>query len=83
MYLQINMVKYNADREIMNIYENLQIVWYATFIYIQSTSNIYGFIVIWNHCQKIQTNTYLVTFDYSNYSATYSMSDNKGILKPT
>ncbi len=26
MYLQINMVKYDADWEIMNIYENLQIV---------------------------------------------------------
>ncbi len=27
MFLQINMVKYNADWEIMNIYEKLQIVW--------------------------------------------------------
>ncbi len=27
MYLQINMVKYNAGQEITNIYENLQIVW--------------------------------------------------------
>ncbi len=26
MYLQINMIKYDADWEIMNIYENLQIV---------------------------------------------------------
>ncbi len=26
MYLQINTVKYDADQEIMNIYENLQIV---------------------------------------------------------
>ncbi len=26
MYLQINIVKYNADREIMNTYKNLQIV---------------------------------------------------------
>jgi hypothetical protein len=26
VYLQINMVKYNADQEITNIYENLQIV---------------------------------------------------------
>ncbi len=26
VYLQINTVKYNADQEIMNIYENLQIV---------------------------------------------------------
>jgi hypothetical protein len=25
--LQINMVKYDVDREIMNIYENFQIVW--------------------------------------------------------
>ncbi len=27
MYLQINTVKYNADWEIMSIYENLQTVW--------------------------------------------------------
>jgi hypothetical protein len=26
VYLQINMIKYDADWEIMNIYENLQIV---------------------------------------------------------
>jgi len=26
MYLQINMVKYDADQEIINTYENLQIV---------------------------------------------------------
>jgi hypothetical protein len=26
VYLQINTVKYDADQEIMNIYENLQIV---------------------------------------------------------
>ena len=31
MYLQINMVKYDADWEIMNIYENLQIVWSQFF----------------------------------------------------
>ncbi len=70
MYLQINTVKYDADREIMNIYENLQIVWAQfftdklLFVYIQSTSNIYWLIGIWIHCQWIQTNTYLVTFDY-------------------
>ncbi len=69
MYLQINTVKYNADQEIMNIYENLQIVWsqFVTdmqlFIYIQSTSNIYWFIGIQIRCQQIQTNSYSVTFD--------------------
>ncbi len=31
MYLQINTVKNNADREIMNTYENLQIVQYQFF----------------------------------------------------
>jgi hypothetical protein len=31
MYLQINTVKYNADQEIMNAYENLQIVWSQFF----------------------------------------------------
>ncbi len=33
MYLQINTVKYNADQEIMNTYENLQIVWSQFFTY--------------------------------------------------
>ncbi len=47
------MVKYNTDREIMNTYENLQIVWTQfftdklIFVYIQYNSNIYGFIGIW------------------------------------
>jgi hypothetical protein len=47
------MVKYNADREITNIYENLQIVqsqFYSDkliFVYIVSNSNVYWFISIW------------------------------------
>jgi hypothetical protein len=57
MYLQINMVKHNGDREIMNIYENLQIAqsYFFTdmllFVNIRSTSNIYWFIGIQIHCQ--------------------------------
>ena len=31
MYLQINTVKYDAEQEITNIYENSQIVWYKFF----------------------------------------------------
>jgi hypothetical protein len=31
VYLQINMVKYESDREITNTYENLQIVWSQFF----------------------------------------------------
>ncbi len=31
IYLQINTVKYDADWEIMNTYENLQIVWLQFF----------------------------------------------------
>ncbi len=71
VYLQINTVKYNADWEIMNIYENLQIVWshfltdMLLFINIRSTSNIYWFISIRICCQQIQTNSYSFTFDYS------------------
>jgi len=71
MYLQINMVKYDADQEIMNIYENLQIVWsqfftdMLLFVYIQSTSNIYWFIGIQICCQWIPMKSYSVTFDYS------------------
>ncbi len=52
MYLQINTVKYDNDREIMNTYENLQIVLSQfftdklIFIYISYNSNIYWFIGI-------------------------------------
>ncbi len=52
MYLQINTVKYDTDREIMNTYENLQIVQSQfftdklIFVYIQYNSNIYWFIRI-------------------------------------
>ncbi len=60
MYLQINMVKYDADREIMNSYENLQTVWsqfftdMLLFVYIRSTSNIHWFIGIRICCQEYQ-----------------------------
>ncbi len=52
IYLQINMVKYDADREIMNTYENLQRVWSQfftdklIFIHFQNNSDIYWFICI-------------------------------------
>ncbi len=84
MYLQINTVKYNADREIKNIYENLQIVWskfftdMLLFVYIWSTSNIDWFISIRIRCQWIQTNTYLVTFDYLKYLVRYCMNKPEG-----
>jgi len=64
------MVKYDANREIMNTYKNLQIVrsqfftHKLIFIYIWSNSNIYWFISIWIPCQQIQMNSYLVTFNY-------------------
>ncbi len=79
MYLQINIVKSDADREIMNIYENLHIVRsqfftdMLLFVYIQSTSNIYWFIGIW-----IQVNSYLVTFDYLYYSVRYLVNQPEG-----
>jgi hypothetical protein len=50
VFLQINTVKYDVDREITNIYENLQIVRSHFFtnivlsVNIRSTSNIYWFI---------------------------------------
>ncbi len=65
------MVKYDADQEITNIHENLQIALsqfftdMLLFIYIGSTSNIYWFISIWIRWQQIQMNSYSVTFDYS------------------
>ncbi len=46
------MVKYDAEQEIMNIYDNLQIVWSQfftnniIFIYILYNSSIYWFIGI-------------------------------------
>ncbi len=78
------MVKYYADQEITNIYENLQIVWSQfftdtlLFVYIQSTSNIYWFIVIQIRCWWIQTNSYSVTFDYSQYSVQHLMNNPEG-----
>jgi hypothetical protein len=63
------MVKYDANREITNTYDNLQIVQSQfftdklVFIYIWSNSNIYWFISIQIHCQRIQTKSYSVTFD--------------------
>ncbi len=65
------MVKYYANQEIMNTYENLQIVWSQfftdklIFIYIRSNLNIYWFIGIQFRCQQIQMNSFSVTFDYS------------------
>jgi len=62
--------KYNANQEIMNTYENLQIVQSQLFtdklilIYIRSNSNIYWFISIRIRCQQIQMKSYSVTFDY-------------------
>ncbi len=71
MYLQINTVKYNAEQEITNIYENLQIVQSQFFTdlllfdYIQSTLNIYWYISIQICWQQIQMNSYLFIFNYS------------------
>ncbi len=51
------MVKYDANQEIMNTTENLQIVQSQffteklIFIYIQFNSNIYWFIGSWICCQ--------------------------------
>jgi hypothetical protein len=65
VYLQINTVKYDADQEIMNIYENLQIVSskfftnMLLFIYIWSTSNIFWFIGIRIRCQQIAIQLHL------------------------
>ncbi len=51
IYLQINMVKYDAEQEITITYETLWIVWsqfftdMLIFIYIQSNLNIFGLLV--------------------------------------
>ncbi len=84
MCLQINMVKYNANWEITNIYMDLQIVWsqFCTdkllFIYIQSSLNIYLLISIWVCCQRIQMNGYSVTFGYSQNLVQHLMNDPEG-----
>jgi hypothetical protein len=81
------MVKYDANQEITNTYENLQIVWcqFLTnkliFDYIQSNSNIYWLISIQIRCQQTQMKSYADTFNYSQYSVTYSMSDSEDNLK--
>ncbi len=86
MCLQINTVKYNASREIMNTYENLQIIQSQfftdklIFIYIWSNLNIYWFVSVRIQFQLIQMKSYSVTFHYLQYLVTYSMSDNEGNL---
>ncbi len=77
------MVKYDANWEITNTYEftNSLISVFTDkviFIYIRSNSNIYWFISIRVCCQWIQTNSYSVTFDFSYYSISNSMSNNIG-----
>ncbi len=62
MYLQINTVKYDADQEITNVYENLQIIQsqfftdMLLFVYIRSTSNIYWFIYLYLDLLPMNTN---------------------------
>ncbi len=46
VYLQINTVKYDADWEIMNIYENLQIAWSQFFTDIYYYSFKFGLLWI-------------------------------------
>jgi hypothetical protein len=65
------MVKYDANWEIKNTYENLQIVrsLFFTdklmFIYIRSDLNIYWFIGIQIWWKRTQAKSYSITFDYS------------------
>ena len=65
MFVQINTVKYDANWEITNTCEKLQIVWSQfftnklIFVYIQSNLNFYLFISIQIRLQWIQTNSYL------------------------
>jgi hypothetical protein len=81
------MVKYNADRENINIDENLQIIRsqffteMLLFFYIWSTLNIYWFTSIRICCQRIPMNSYSVPFDYSYYSVAYSLRDHEGNFK--
>ncbi len=51
------------------------------FVYIWSTLNIYWFIGIRNCCQRIQMNSYSVTFDYSQYLVQHSMNNPEGKKK--
>ncbi len=59
------MVKYNANQEIMNTYENLQIVrsqfftHKLIFVYIQSNSNIYWSNSIQICCHKYKQKAYI------------------------
>ncbi len=86
MYLQINTVKYDADWEITNIYENLQIVLsqfftnMLLFVYIRSTSNIYWFISILIRCQQIPKNSYSVTLTICTFRSAIWWAITKVIL---
>jgi hypothetical protein len=65
----------------MNIYKNLKIVWsqfFTDIIYIQSTWNIYWFIGIRIDCQQIQTNSYSITINYSQYLIQHLMNNPEG-----
>ena len=87
MYLQINMVKYNADREITNTYENLQIVWSQfftdklIFIYFQFNSNFYWFISIRIWLVRWMANRYSVLLKFLVYLNSHSVFKFKGKIK--
>jgi hypothetical protein len=71
----------------MNTSKNLQIVWSQFFINklifvnIWVKLNIYWFIRIRINCQRIQMNSFLVTFDYLLYLVSYLIINNKGYFK--
>jgi hypothetical protein len=80
------MVKYDANQENTNTYENLQIVWSQYFtdkllsVYIQSNSKSIGYQ--YSALLPMNTNEELLsTFDYLNYLVSYLMRDNKGNFK--
>ncbi len=87
MYLQINTVKYDADREITITYGNLQIVQsqffpdMLIFIYIQSYLKIFWFIGIRIQLVWSMVNRYLVFVDFFVNSNPHSNFKFEGKIK--
>ncbi len=73
MYLQINMVKYDADREIMNIYENLReftnslipvFTDMLLFVTIRLYSVYFKYLLVYRYSDSLTTNTNEELFSY-------------------
>ncbi len=56
-YLQINTVKYDADQEITNIYENLQIPVFHRYATIRLYSGYFEYLLVYLYLNLLAMNT--------------------------